>query len=100
MILHYWCNFVCDLNLDNVYIHFSGNGSSEGRIIQRFPETDWESCPFTQSIELVTISDFRKTLARPYISDLVCKVIFKVYRKCHIFPAASMSRLHKNIPNT
>eukprot|EP00105_Crassostrea_gigas_P044502 XP_019928650.1 PREDICTED: myotubularin-related protein 13 isoform X4 [Crassostrea gigas] len=28
------------------------NGSSEGRIIQRFPETDWESCPFTQSIEL------------------------------------------------
>ncbi|XP_048780687.1 myotubularin-related protein 13-like isoform X2 [Ostrea edulis] len=28
------------------------NGSSEGRIIQRFPETDWDSCPFTQSIEL------------------------------------------------
>nr|XP_022319345.1 myotubularin-related protein 13-like isoform X2 [Crassostrea virginica] len=28
------------------------NGSSEGKILQRFPETDWESCPLTQSIEL------------------------------------------------
>lgn len=65
------CDFVYDLNLDNMHKYFSGNGSSEGRIIQRFPEADWESCPFTQSIELVTISDFRKTIARPYCGIII-----------------------------
>ncbi|KAK2186310.1 hypothetical protein NP493_206g02004, partial [Ridgeia piscesae] len=28
------------------------SGESSGRIIQRFPQTDWPHCPFTQGLEL------------------------------------------------
>jgi len=30
-----------------------------GKILQRFPEKDWENCPFTQGIELVGIRKIR-----------------------------------------
>ena len=32
----------------------SGSGQSNGKILQRFPEEDWDSCPFTPGIELVS----------------------------------------------
>ena len=32
-----------------------GSGVSCGKIIQRFPEKDWKTCPFPQGIELVSI---------------------------------------------
>ena len=33
---------------------FVGNGISCGKVIQRFPEQDWNNCVFTQGIELVS----------------------------------------------
>ena len=30
-----------------------GDSGGRGKVIQRFPEIDWEDCPFTQGIELV-----------------------------------------------
>jgi len=29
-------------------------GQGRGKILQRFPEKDWENCPFTQGIELAS----------------------------------------------
>lgn len=37
------------------FLYFIGSGTSCGKIIQRFPEKDWEDCPFTQGIELVSV---------------------------------------------
>ncbi|ESO95293.1 hypothetical protein LOTGIDRAFT_232003 [Lottia gigantea] len=33
------------------YDQLIGSGSSCGKILQRFPEKDWDGCPFTQGIE-------------------------------------------------
>ena len=37
-----------------LYCVFSGGGSSCGKILQRFPKTDWPGCHFTPGIELVS----------------------------------------------
>ena len=34
----------------------TANGQGKGKILQRFPEKDWENCPFTQGIELVSMT--------------------------------------------
>ena len=31
-----------------------GSGKSSGQVVQRFPEKDWDDCPFTLGIELVS----------------------------------------------
>lgn len=33
---------------------FAVEGEGQGRILQRFPEKDWEDSPFPQGIELVS----------------------------------------------
>jgi len=32
---------------------FAVGGQQCGKILQRFPQKDWDNCPFTQGIELV-----------------------------------------------
>jgi len=32
-------------------------GQGKGKILQRFPEKDWDNCPFTQGIELVSLEN-------------------------------------------
>lgn len=34
---------------------YSGSGIGQGKILQRFPEKDWEDNPFPQGIELVRV---------------------------------------------
>lgn len=31
-------------------------GQGRGKILQRFPQKDWDNCPFTQGIELVSLN--------------------------------------------
>lgn len=50
------CKMLC-MNL-MAFIFFgyvAVGGQGRGKILQRFPEKDWENCPFTQGIELVSI---------------------------------------------
>jgi len=50
--------------LDNICHYFCvavggqerGKNQGRGKILQRFPLKDWDNCPFTQGIELVSIS--------------------------------------------
>ena len=37
------------------YVAVGGQG--KGKILQRFPEKDWDNCPFTQGIELVSLDN-------------------------------------------
>lgn len=39
-------------------------GEGQGRILQRFPEKDWEDSPFPQGIELVS----QHTLTCPFVA--------------------------------
>ena len=32
----------------------AGSGTGSGKVLQRFPEKDWDDCPFTIGLELVS----------------------------------------------
>lgn len=41
---------------------YAGSGVSSGKILQRFPEVDWEDCPYTQGVEWVSYFLFFKKI--------------------------------------
>jgi len=45
-------------------------GQGRGKILQRFPEKDWDNCPFTQGIELVSHTALLNIVTRSVSGDL------------------------------
>jgi hypothetical protein len=64
-------NVSLDFKLIHFFSHRSGNGTRNGKIIQRFPEKDWSDTPFIEGIEWVSLFFFLPSIDNSYSNDSV-----------------------------
>lgn len=61
--LSYPCHLQLQIINDFImHFYFVGSGVSCGKTLQRFPENDWDDCPYTQGVELVSFIYLRDIL--------------------------------------